>query len=123
MKKILTLIIIFISVTISTIPAHAETRQEAWLRKQKEAEEKFMDGLEKDGNLTQDAIDSISSGTSKRKANKKSTITKNKTTTSSGSASSEARGWVYGTDELHITGLPTDERGYTKAGDYGRIEP
>ena len=34
----------------------------------------------------------------------------------------ENKGLVYGVDELHVTGLPTDERGYTKAGDYGKIE-
>ena len=36
------------------------------------------------------------------------TINKNKTTL------------VYGVDELHITGLPTDEKGYTIAGQYSR---
>ena len=34
----------------------------------------------------------------------------------------EAKGYVYGVDELHVVGLPTDERGYTKAGDYGEIK-
>lgn len=55
---------------------------------------------------------------------------KNKTTkkTISGNSSlssyytGEAKGYVYGVDELHVVGLPTDERGYTKAGDYGEIK-
>ena len=32
--------------------------------------------------------------------------------------SSVNRGYVYGQDELHVTGAPSDSRGYTAAGDY-----
>lgn len=53
---------------------------------------------------------------------KKSTISGNSSSSSLNVYySSEAKGYVYGVDELHIVGLPTDERGYTKAGDYGTI--
>ena len=124
MKKILSLIAILISVTITTIPVHAETYAEAWLRKQQEADEKYMDELEADGNLTQEAIDSISKGKSKRKPNKKSnttTTTQNNSSTTQ-SNSSVSRGWIFSSDELHVIGLPEDsETGYTKAGDYGVI--
>ncbi len=124
MRKILTLIAILISVTITTISVHAETYAEAWLRKQQEADEKYMDELEADGNLTQEAIDSLGKGKSKRKPNKKSNTTTTTQTTPSTNTSTydNPRGWVYSVDELHIIGLPEDsETGYTKAGDYGVI--
>lgn len=122
MRKILTLIAILISVTITTIPVHAETYAEAWLRKQQEADEKYMDELEADGNLTQEAIDSLGKGKSKRKPNKKSNTTTQNNSPTTQSNSSINRGWIYSTDELHVIGLPEDsETGYTKAGDYGVI--
>ena len=125
MKKILSLIAIIISVTITTIPVHAETYAEAWVRKQREANEKYMDELEADGNLTQEAIDSLGCGQSKRKPNKKTkeTTTTQTTTNNSTSTYDNPRGWVFTSDELHIVGLPEDENGYTKSGDYGRIDP
>ena len=125
MKKLLTLIIILISVTINTVPAKASSYAEEWLRKKQEQQEKYMDELEADGNLTQEAIDSISKGTSKRKPNRESTKTTDDSTIASNSTSaynSEAHVWVYSVDELHIVGLPTDPiTGYTKSGDYGMI--
>ena len=102
---------------------HASYSDE-WLRKQKEADEKYMNELEKDGNLTQEAIDSISKGSSKRKPNKSTAKRKSNEQSNKQSnkqSNSEAKGWVYGADELHVTGLPTDERGYTQAGNYGDI--
>lgn len=117
------IIAILISVTITPITAHASSYADEWLAKQKAQDEKWMDELEADGNLTQEAIDSTKSKTT-RKPNKKTT---NSSTSSSNSTtnsySGEAHGWVYSTDELHIVGLPEDERGYTKAGNYGTINP
>lgn len=98
---------------ISPVTVHAETPQERWIRIQKESNEKFMASVEADGNLTEEAEKSLSwnkKDTKSVKDNKKeeNTINKNKTTL------------VYGVDELHITGLPTDEKGYTIAGQYSR---
>ena len=130
MKKLLTLIIILISVTINTVPAKASSYAEEWLKKKQAQQEKYMDELEADGNLTQEAIDSISKGTSTRKPSKQTTtsateeskpITR-KSSSKSSNNTGVGRGWVYGTDELHVVGLPTDERGYTKAGWYGDID-
>jgi len=115
------IIAIIISVAITPITAHASSYADEWLAKQKAQDEKWMDELEADGNLTQEAIDSTKSKTN-RKPNKKTTQTET-TQTQSSSSQTQGRGWVYGTDELHIVGLPEDERGYTKAGNYGTINP
>lgn len=124
MKKLLSLIVILMTVSITTIPVHAESYAEAWLRKQQEADEKYMDELEADGNLTQEAIDSLGKGKSKRKPNKKSNTTTTQTTPNTTTSTYDnPRGWIYGVDELHVTGLPTGEDGYTLQGDYGKIEP
>ncbi len=125
-ETIIAIVAILISVSITTIPAKAETYEEycaRWLAKQQADDEKFMDELEADGTLTQEAIDSISKGTSKRKPNmKSSTTTKSneKSNYNSNSYSNYGKGWVYSTDELHVIGLPEDsETGYTKSGWYG----
>lgn len=110
-----------IAIVISPLTVHAESKQERWIRIQQESNEEFMKGVEKDGNLTEEAEKALSWGNSKGKANKKTTK-KNKTKSGSNTGSSSARGWVYSVDELHITGLPTGEDGYTKPGDYGTIE-
>ena len=125
LKIMFSFLAILISVSIVSIPVHAETYAEAWLRKQKEADEKLMDELEADGNLTQEAIDSISKGTSKRKPNKakaKTESTKSNSNSNVNSNYSEGKGWIYSTDELHVVGLPEDsETGYTKSGWYGDV--
>lgn len=122
MKKIVSLIIILISVTLTSITAHASSYADEWLAKQKAQDEKWMDELEADGNLTQEAIDSTKSKTN-RKPNKKTTQTEEKTSqTQSSSLQTQGHGWVYSCDELHIIGLPEDaETGYTKSGNYGAI--
>lgn len=129
MKKILSLIIVLISFTITAIPASAESYEEycqKWLANQKAMDEKYMDELEADGNLTQEAINSITKGKSNRKPNKKSKTTSNATGSSTGNQTSNTdlgKGWVFSTDELHVTGLPVDpETGYTKSGWYGNPE-
>lgn len=115
-------------VCLSSITVNAENYDdyaEKWLQKQRKQQEKYMDELEADGNLTQEAIDSISKGTSKRKPNKSSqsseNSSKNTTSTTDGTTSS-GKGWVYSTDELHVVGLPEGENGYTKAGWYGDVD-
>ena len=112
-----------LALTLNTLKVHAETPQERWIRIQKESNEAFMNDVEKDGNLTEEAVNSLSWGNKTKKTqvktNKKSA---SNNTSSSSSYSGNPRGYVYGVDEIHITGLPTDERGYTKAGDYGKIE-
>lgn len=115
---------IIASIVLSPITVHAETSQEAWIRKQQESNREFMEGVEKDGNLTQEAIDALSWGDKTKKPNKKTKKTEVNVTVNNyyGTTNDNPRGYVYGTDELHITGLPTDEKGYTKAGDYGKIE-
>ena len=123
MKKIIVILCAAITViailSLTTITVHAETKEEAWLRKQREYQEKYMDDLEADGNLTQEAIDSISKGTSDRKPNHKPT---NSDTTSGTSSDGSGKGWVYSTDELHVVGLPEGDNGYTKPGYYGDVD-
>ena len=107
-----------LAVILSPITVHAESAQERWLRKQRESNEEFMKECEKDGNLTETAEKALSWNKTKKKTSNK-TETKNNSNTST---TDIPRGYVYGVDELHVTGLPTDEKGYTKAGDYGKIE-
>lgn len=115
---------VILLIILAPITVHAETRQEAWIRKQQESNREFMEGVEKDGNLTQEAIDALAWGDKTKKPNKKSKKTEVniKINKYYGTTTDNPKGYVYGTDELHITGLPTDETGYTKAGDYGKIE-
>ena len=111
-----------IGIAISPLTVHAKTPQERWIRIQKESNEEFMKGVEEDGNLTEEAYDQLSWGGSiKGKVNKKKEKKSiDKTYTIKGDEVN--KGYVYSTDELHVVGLPEDERGYTKAGDYGKIE-
>ena len=118
MKKMIialsTIVAVVLIVGFSSITVHAgdyEEYVEKWLQKQREQQEKYMDQLEADGNLTQEAIDSISKGTSKRKPNHKSSSkTKSSGSSASGGTSfgysGSGKGWVYSTDELHVIGLP-----------------
>ena len=135
MKKMIialsTIVAVGLIMGFSCITVHAEDYEDyatKWLKKQREQQEKYMDELEADGNLTQEAIDSISKGTSKRKPNHKSAgRTESSGSTSGGSSSSGSysgpgRGWVYSVDELHVIGLPEGENGYTKPGWYGDID-
>lgn len=122
MKKFITaLMTILISATIISVPSYAkETFAERCQRRQREAQEQFVADLEREGNLTQEAIDAF--GVKGKQPQKKSS----KTTTSGNTASTstytgEARGWVYSTDEMHVVGLPENEQGYTASGDYGVI--
>ena len=135
MKKMVivlsTIAVIGLMMGFSCITVNAEEYSEyarKWLEKQREQQEKYMDELEADGNLTQEAIDSISKGTSKRKPNHKSGSRSDESNSSTGESSTSSgysgpgRGWVYSVDELHVVGLPTGENGYTKPGWYGDID-
>lgn len=117
---------------VSSIRVDAESYEEyceRWLQKQLERDEKLMDELEAEGTLTQEAIDSISKGTSNRKPNCKSNNSSNRlnknsdsgSPSTSGNTTSE-KGWVYSADELHVIGLPEGENGYTKPGYYGDVD-
>lgn len=126
MKKLLSLIVILMTVSITTIPVHAESFAEKCQRMQREADEQFLKELEAEGNLTQEALDSYKSDTKMKpsknitKSNKKDS--KNKTANTNNSDNSYGKGWVYSADELHVINLPEGENGYTKAGWYGDIE-
>lgn len=109
MRRYLGIITILIMMIAMSIKVKASYEEE-WIAKKKAEQEKYMEELEKDGNLTEEAYKSITKKDVKdKKRNKKNTQQENK-------------GLVYGVDELHITGLPTDERGYTQAGNYGEID-
>ncbi len=111
--KVILIYIIFL-ILLNHIEVHATSYADEWLAKKQQQQEEYMKSLEKEGNLTEEVKNSIT---------KKNTKTKSKTNTSNKSTyTGQNRGYVYGVDELHVVGLPTDERGYTKAGDYGRIE-
>lgn len=114
MKKLLTLIVILISISITTIPVHAGSYEDEWLARQKAFSEQYMNELEKDGNLTAEAEESITKKKSKKKSTKDTEESQNNTNTNSESG----KGIVYDNDELHVVGLPEDEDGYTKGGDY-----
>lgn len=120
MKRIvLSIIALIIVATITPITSYAETYEEAWLRKQQERYNNTMKELEKDGNLTESAKDALTIDGKKKTSEK----AKNKEKSNNNNSSQyEPKGWVYSSDELHVVGLPEDESGYTKAGDYGAID-
>ena len=97
MKKMVivlsTIAVIGLMMGFSCITVRAEEYSEyarKWLEKQREKQEKYMDELEADGNLTQEAIDSISKGTSKRKPNHKSGSRSNESNSSTGESSTSS---------------------------------
>lgn len=98
---------------INHVDVNASSYADEWLAKKQQQQEEYMKSLEKEGNLTEEVKNSIT---------KKNTKSKSTNLSNSNTNSGSNRGYVYGIDELHLVGLPTDERGYTKAGDYGRIK-
>ena len=119
MKRILSITCIIIILLTNKVEAKAYDYASEWLAKKQAKQQEYLKELEEDGNLTQEAIDSAKIETKKKPNNKKETKKENKKTEST----TNAKGWVYSTDELHIVGLPENsETGYTKAGDYGKIE-
>lgn len=114
MKRKLLLVYAIFIVLINHVDVNASSYADEWLAKKQQQQEEYMKELQKDGNLTDEAKASIT----KSKSN-----TKNKTKKENKNyVQTENHGYVYGVDELHVVGLPTDERGYTKAGNYGIIE-
>ena len=95
-------------------------------QREKEMTEKWLDELEADGNLTQEAIDAAGKYGEGRVPNheSKKSSGSNYSGGSSGSYSysGAGKGWVYSCDELHVIGLPEGENGYTKPGWYGDID-
>ncbi len=128
LSTIITVGLIFCFSGMTVYAGNYEDYVEKWLQKQRKQDEKYMDRLEADGNLTQEAIDSISHGTSTRKPNHKSSNKSKSSGSTFGSSSStynysgSGKGWVYSVDELHVIGLPEGENGYTKPGWYGDID-
>ena len=115
MKYAKILIIIPVISIIFSTPVQAKSAREKWWERYNYMQEYTME-IYNDEDLYSNYTphEEIASENKTTKKTKKNT---SKTTTRS-----EAKGWVYGVDELHVTGLPEDERGYTKAGDYGVIE-
>ncbi len=115
-KKIIYLLtaIIIISITYGrmSIKSNASDYAEEWLKKKQQQQKEYMQELEKDGNLTEEAYKSITKGNGNAygKVNKKEKKEKKKNTSD--------YTIVYGVDELHVVGVPTNEEGYTKAGKY-----
>ncbi len=96
-------------------------------QREKEFKEKWLDDLEADGNLTQEAIDAAGKYGEGRVPNntsgKSAKSSGGSQDCSSGSAyTGPGKGWVYSCDELHVIGLPEGENGYTKPGWYGDID-
>lgn len=109
MKRKFLMIYAIILVLINSVQVNASSYADEWLAKKQAQQEKYLAELEKDGNLTQEAIDATKTSKKKVSTNKKETKK---------SKNNDDYTLIYGTDELHVVGLPTDERGYTKAGKY-----
>lgn len=104
------------------ISAQAETRQERYKRLQQESDQKFLDELEAAGMLTQEAIDAVEGPNSTRKPNYKPSSGSSSCSTGNSSGTTQGKGWVYSSDELHVIGLPEGSNGYTKPGYYGDVD-
>lgn len=114
-RKLLLGYAIFI-VLINHVDVHASSYADEWLAKKQAQQQEYMKSLEQDGNLTDDVVNSITKGKGNAYGKVKNKDKQQKTYT-------ENRGYVYGVDELHIVGLPTNPNtGYTLQGDYGKIE-
>ncbi len=126
-----TVLLIGITCVFMSITVHAEGKytayEEEWLRKQQERSRKYLDELEAEGNLTQEAIDATKLKDYDKQPNNKSKSSSSGNGSGSGSSSGSSysgsgKGWVYSTDELHVVGLPEGENGYTLPGWYGDID-
>lgn len=109
--KVMLIYVIFLML-INHIDVYASSYADEWLAKKQQQQEEYMNELQKDGNLTDEAKASIT---------KSNTSTKTKKETNKNYTNKESHGYVYSCDELHIIGLHTDEKGYTKSGSYGII--
>lgn len=106
------------------INAKAETRQERYKRLQYESDQKFLDELEEAGMLTQEAIDAIDGPNSTRKPNYRSSngSSAGSKGNSNSAGTTQGKGWIYSSDELHVIGLPEGSNGYAKTGYYGDVD-
>lgn len=127
-----TIFIIGIALGFGSITVHAEGFDwQAYYEKQKakreqrekEFTEKWLDELEADGNLTQEAIDAAGKYGEGRVPNHKSSRSSGGYASGGSSGTSgTGKGWVYSADELHVIGLPEGSNGYTKPGYYGDVD-
>lgn len=111
MKRKLLVIYVIILILINNVQVKASDYANEWLAKKQKQQEEYLEQLEKEGNLSEEAIEATKLNV-KKKANKKTKEENNNKNKKSDYT------LVYGVDELHVTGLPTDERGYTRAGKY-----
>lgn len=121
MRKILLVIAVLMLFTPMTAYAKEESAMDLYNRDRdafykkymcldKEAEEQGLYSDANNGEFTK----------KKNKSNKSDSKTSYSYSGYSGYVG-EAKGWVYGVDELHVVGLPVGEDGYTLQGDYGII--
>ena len=114
MKRILfvAISIMMCRILYSPIIVHAETFAEKCQRMQRESDEEFAKRVSNDGNMTESASKALSRSNKTYKVNSESKSETNESKSSNSSSYSDRpRGRVYGVDELHLVGLPTDERG------------
>lgn len=111
MKRKLLVIYVIILILMNNVQVKASDYASEWLAKKQKQQEEYIAQLEKEGNLTEEAIEATKLNVNKKANKKTKEENKNKNKNSDYTL-------VYGVDELHVTGLPTDERGYTKAGKY-----
>ncbi len=107
------------------LQSHYEKMKAKREQAEKEMTEKWLDDLEKDGNLTPEAIKAAGKYGEGRTPNHKSSSSGTGSyagEVTSGDYSGAGKGWVYSTDELHVIGLPEGENGYTVPGWYGDID-
>ena len=115
-KVLSALAAIFILATMLSVTSYAkeESATELYERDPDAFYDKYMcvDEEAKEQGLYSDA---------NKSQNKKTGGSSSSSSNQSGS-SGGGKGIVYDCDELHVVGCPTDEDGYTKAGDYGNID-
>ena len=110
------------------LQSHYEKMKAKREQQEKELTEKWLDDLEADGNLTEEAIKAAGKYGEGKVPNYKPSAKTSSGSYSGGSSNSNntysgsGKGWVYSTDELHVIGLPEGENGYTKPGWYGNID-
>ena len=144
MKKLILTVMIIIAAAMA-VPVRVKAADKIdWMKLFKENRELFYkigtctdeesveEGLYSDYTgidpLKEAAVTKGASKETKEKYKNAKKIKENKGKSSYGGASSgssygmDGKGYVYGTDELHVAGRPSDhETGYTKAGYYGEI--
>lgn len=126
MKKLISVVmVVLIMAQITSITSYAkeESATELYKRDPDAFYRKYMclDEEAQEQGLYSDANNGAF--VKRNKDNNKSKKSQSTTSSYSYYSYDDPKGLVYGVDELHVAGLPTDERGYTKAGNYGEIAP